>query len=67
MEPAELTRITEAFYMVDKARARRQGGAGLGLALCQKIAEVHHGHLEFRSAPGEGTVAILLLEGGAAQ
>ena len=67
MEPAELTRITEAFYMVDKARARGQGGAGLGLALCQKIAEVHHGCLEFHSAPGEGTEAILLLEGGAAQ
>ena len=67
MEPEELTRITEAFYMVDKARARGQGGAGLGLTLCQKIAVVHHGHLEFRSAPNEGTEAILLLEGGAAQ
>lgn len=37
----ELSRITEAFYMVDKSRARKEGGAGLGLALCQKILELH--------------------------
>ena len=30
----EVEKITEAFYMVDKARGRASGGAGLGLALC---------------------------------
>ena len=35
----ELVRITEAFYMVDKSRARAQGGAGLGLAVCKKIVD----------------------------
>ena len=30
----QLARVTEPFYMVDKSRARRQGGSGLGLALC---------------------------------
>ena len=29
----KLSRITEAFYMVDKSRARAQHGAGLGLAI----------------------------------
>ncbi len=30
--PKELGRITEAFYMVDKSRSRKQHGAGLGMA-----------------------------------
>ncbi len=51
----ELNRITEAFYMVDKSRARAQHGAGLGLALSQRIAELHGSSLEFISQPGEGT------------
>lgn len=33
----EIHRITEAFYMVDKSRSRKEGGAGIGMALCQKI------------------------------
>lgn len=65
--PAEaLKRITEPFYMVDKSRARAQGGAGLGLALCQKIAELHGGRLEFESTLGEGTCASLILDPGGA-
>lgn len=55
----EIGRIMEPFYMVDKSRARRQGGAGLGLALCQKIAELHDGRIEIQSTMGEGTVVKL--------
>ena len=58
-----LARITEPFYMVDKSRARAQGGAGLGLTLCQRIAEAHSGRLEFDSRPGEGTCASLVWGG----
>lgn len=50
----ELARITEAFYMVDKSRARKEGGAGLGLALCQKIIELHRAGWRFESEPGQG-------------
>ena len=50
-----LPRITEPFYMVDKSRARRQGGSGLGLALCQRIAVAHDGTLKIESEPGKGT------------
>ncbi len=59
----QLKRIIEPFFMVDKSRARAEGGAGLGLALCQKIAEVHHARLSFRSEPGNGT-AVTLMFGG---
>jgi len=58
-----LDRLTEPFYMVDKSRARAEGGAGLGLALCRKIAEAHGGKLEFESALGEGTSVSLEIGG----
>ena len=61
--PEALHRVTEAFYMVDKSRARAQGGAGLGLALCQRIAELHHGRLDFESQEGRGTTVRLWIGG----
>ena len=59
----ELSRITEPFYMVDKSRARAQGGAGLGLALCRRIVELHGGTLEFESVLDQGTTARVYLKG----
>lgn len=63
---ADLDRITEAFYVVDKSRSRKQHGAGLGLAIAARIAEIHGSRLEFASAPGRGTTVSLSLavEGG---
>ncbi len=51
----EIARVTEAFYMVDKARSRRAGGCGLGLALCSEIAQLHGARLSIESRLGEGT------------
>lgn len=62
MEEEVLTRITEAFYMVDKARSRKQHGAGLGLALADRIARIHGSDLKFESRKGEGTVVTFWLE-----
>lgn len=53
--------LTEAFYRVDKARARITGSAGLGLSLCEKIVELHHGRMEFESAEGVGTLVKVYL------
>lgn len=52
----EIGRITEAFYMVDKSRSRKEGGAGIGMALCHKIIKLHGGALQIDSRLGEGTV-----------
>lgn len=62
--PDALSHLTEAFYRVDPSRSRAQGGAGMGLALCQKIAQTHNGTLTFSSTPGEGTLVTAALEGG---
>lgn len=55
----ELHRVTEAFYMVDKSRSRKNGGAGLGLALCKKITKLHGGILEIESSEGKGTTVTV--------
>lgn len=64
---SEISRVTEPFYMVDKSRARKQGGSGLGLALCKRIAEAHGSDLHIESTPGEGTRVSVILRKGAVQ
>ncbi len=55
----EIAKITQPFYMVDKSRARKAGGAGLGLALCREIVSVHGGTMDIQSILGEGTLITL--------
>ena len=52
----DVPKISEACYMVDKVRSRGKGGAGLGLAVCMEIVELHGGRMTFESEPGKGTV-----------
>lgn len=60
MEESELNKITEAFYMVDKSRARKEGGAGIGMTLCKKIVEIHGAKWTIQSKIGEGTSVYVL-------
>lgn len=62
MDEQALRRVTEPFYRVDKSRSRAQGGAGLGLALCERIARVHGDRLHLASRPGKGTRAWVALK-----
>ena len=62
--PEALAHLTEAFYRVDKSRSRAQGGAGLGLSLCNDIAKLHGGCLKFQSRVGNGTQVTAELHGG---
>lgn len=55
-----LSQITEPFYRGDKSRSRSDGGAGLGLAICQQIALSHHADLTFMSNLGKGTVVKVI-------
>lgn len=60
----EVARVIEPFYMVDKSRARKEGGAGFGLALCQKIVLLHEGTMNIESELGKGTIISIFLRGG---
>lgn len=51
----EVERITEAFYMVNKSRARKEGGAGLGMTLCDEIIKYHQWAWHIESEKGVGT------------
>lgn len=53
---AELERLTEPFYMVDKSRSRSQNGIGLGLSICKAIVQAHDAELAIESQAGKGTV-----------
>ena len=57
----EIKRITEAFYMVDKSRSRKQHGAGIGLNLAEKIAKIHGTNLEFESDGRSWTTVSICL------
>ena len=55
VEAAEIPRLTERFYRVDKGRGREQGGTGLGLAIVKHVLQRHGAELEIQSQPGEGS------------
>ncbi|HWP97538.1 MAG TPA: HAMP domain-containing sensor histidine kinase [Syntrophomonadaceae bacterium] len=57
MSSEVLRHITEPFYRAEKSRNHKDGGAGLGLAICRQIVFHHDAELEFISHPGEGTTA----------
>lgn len=59
MESSEVSRITEAFYMIDKSRARKEGGAGLGMTLCSRILSLHDVRWKIFSHPGKGTAICM--------
>ena len=56
-----LPHLFERFYRVEASRNRVTGGAGLGLAICKRIADAHGGTLAVESKPGLGSMFTLRL------
>lgn len=55
-----VSRLTERFYRVDKARSNATGGTGLGLAIVKHVINRHGGYLAIDSEPGRGSTFTLV-------
>jgi signal transduction histidine kinase len=59
--PEDLTRVFERFFQVDRARARKGGSSGLGLAIVSEIVEAHGGTVTATSNEQTGTEFVVTL------
>ena len=59
---ADIPRIFERFYRVDKARSREVGGTGLGLAIVKHIIQGLNGKVWVQSEQGKGSVFSFTLK-----
>ena len=59
--PADLQRVFERFYRVDKSRARSPGGTGLGLAIVKHLVGLLGGQVSAANRPAAGAVFSIVL------
>lgn len=56
---AERGKVVEPFYQIDGSATRQHGGAGLGLAVVERIAALHGGKLVIKTASAGGALVAL--------
>ena len=58
---ADLNRVFERFYRVDKSRSRDPGGTGLGLSIVKHLVELHGGQVRADNRPAGGAIFTIEL------
>ena len=58
---ADLERVFEPFFRLEKSRSRNTGGTGLGLSIARTIARAHGGDVRLENRPEGGLMAVLVL------
>ena len=69
MTEEQTKRMCDEFYMADKSRSRKEGGAGIGMSIVATILKLYGADLEVDSEIGKGTtmtVSFNPAEGGVA-
>ena len=66
IEPHELDKVFEEFNRVGKRHGDKKG-AGLGLSICKRLVQAHHGEIWVESSPGRGSTFCFRLPQGVAQ
>ena len=59
--PALLPKIFDLFTQAERSLDRSQGGLGIGLALVQRLTELHGGRVEVHSSVGQGSEFVVRL------
>ncbi len=54
--PAEIAKLFDRFYRVDKSRSRARGGTGLGLSIVKDIIEAHNGQIMAKQSKNGGLI-----------
>ncbi len=60
ISPADLPRLYEQFFRVEKSRSQSFGGSGLGLTIAKRIVELHGGTIEVQNRDGWTTFFVTL-------
>jgi two-component system, sensor histidine kinase and response regulator len=62
MTADQKTNLFQAFHQADMFITRKYGGTGLGLVICQRLAESMHGDIHVDTEPGKGSTFTVTIE-----